>query len=57
MTRGIPARSAIFDVAVDLRPGSPTFGEWCGADLTAENDRMLYVPEQCAHGCALKTKH
>jgi dTDP-4-dehydrorhamnose 3,5-epimerase len=43
-------RGAIFDVAVDLRPDSPTFGKWCGTELTAENGRMLYVPEQCAHG-------
>jgi len=43
-------RGAIFDVTVDLRPGSPTFGAWCGAELTADNGRMLYVPEHCAHG-------
>ena len=42
---------AIFDVVVDLRPGSPTFRKWYGTDLTAENGRMLYVPEGCAHGC------
>jgi dTDP-4-dehydrorhamnose 3,5-epimerase len=43
-------RGGIFDVAVDLRPESPSFGQWCSADLTAENGRMLYVPEGCAHG-------
>lgn len=43
-------RGAVFDVAVDLRPASPSFGEWCGVELTAENGRMLYVPEHCAHG-------
>jgi dTDP-4-dehydrorhamnose 3,5-epimerase len=43
-------RGAIFDVVVDLRPASPSFGEWCSAELTAENGRMLYVPEHCAHG-------
>ncbi len=43
-------RGAIFDVAVDLRPASPSFGEWCSVELTAENGRMLYVPEHCAHG-------
>jgi dTDP-4-dehydrorhamnose 3,5-epimerase len=43
-------RGAIFDVAIDLRPESPTYGEWCGADLSAANGRMLYVPEHCAHG-------
>jgi dTDP-4-dehydrorhamnose 3,5-epimerase len=43
-------RGAIFDVVVDLRPSSPTFGTWQGAELSAENGRMLYVPEHCAHG-------
>ena len=43
-------RGAILDVALDLRPGSPSFGEWCSAELTAENGRMLYVPEHCGHG-------
>jgi dTDP-4-dehydrorhamnose 3,5-epimerase len=43
-------RGAVFDVAVDLRQESATFGEWCGVQLTAENGRMLYVPEHCAHG-------
>jgi dTDP-4-dehydrorhamnose 3,5-epimerase len=41
---------AIFDMAVDLRPSSPTFRKWFGAELTAENRRSLYVPEGCAHG-------
>ena len=43
-------RGAIFDVAIDLRPGSPSYGQWYGAELSAENGRMLYVPERCAHG-------
>jgi dTDP-4-dehydrorhamnose 3,5-epimerase len=43
-------RGAIFDIAVDLRPDSPTWGEWVGAELTAENGRMLFVPEFCGHG-------
>jgi dTDP-4-dehydrorhamnose 3,5-epimerase len=43
-------RGAIFDVALDRRPESPSYGEWCSAELTAENGRMLYVPEGCAHG-------
>jgi dTDP-4-dehydrorhamnose 3,5-epimerase len=41
---------AIFDVAVDLRPASPTFKRWFGAELTADNRLALYVPEGCAHG-------
>ena len=43
-------RGAIFDVVLDLRPESPSCGEWYGAELSAENGRMLYVPERCAHG-------
>jgi dTDP-4-dehydrorhamnose 3,5-epimerase len=43
-------RGAIFDVAVDLRPGSPTHGRWTGHELSADNRRALYVPEGCAHG-------
>ncbi|MCK6370007.1 MAG: dTDP-4-dehydrorhamnose 3,5-epimerase [Gammaproteobacteria bacterium] len=43
-------RGAVFDVAVDLRPGSPTFRRWMGVELTAGNGRLLYVPEGCAHG-------
>lgn len=43
-------KGAIFDVALDLRPGSPSHGKWFGAELSAENGRMLYVPENCAHG-------
>ncbi|HLJ77269.1 MAG TPA: dTDP-4-dehydrorhamnose 3,5-epimerase family protein [Acidobacteriaceae bacterium] len=43
-------RGSLFDVLVDLRPESPTYLRWYGAELTAENCRMLYVPEGCAHG-------
>ena len=43
-------RGAIFDVALDLRPESPSYGEWYGVELSPENGRMLYVPEHCAHG-------
>jgi dTDP-4-dehydrorhamnose 3,5-epimerase len=43
-------RGAIYDVALDLRKGSPTFGHWIAAELTAENHRLLYIPAGCAHG-------
>ena len=43
-------RGAVFDVIVDLRPGSATFTGWVGVELTAENDAMLYVPRGFAHG-------
>lgn len=43
-------RGRIFDAVVDLRPESPSYRKWYGAELSAENGRMLYVPERCAHG-------
>jgi dTDP-4-dehydrorhamnose 3,5-epimerase len=44
------SRGAIWDVAVDLRPDSPTRLQWYGTQLSAENRRALYVPEGCGHG-------
>jgi dTDP-4-dehydrorhamnose 3,5-epimerase len=41
---------AVFDVAVDLRRGSPTFGRWTGLHLSAQNRRMLWIPPGFAHG-------
>jgi dTDP-4-dehydrorhamnose 3,5-epimerase len=41
---------AVFDVAVDIRPASPTFGRWVGVDLTADNRRQLWIPPGLAHG-------
>lgn len=43
-------RGRVWDVVVDLRPHSPTFREWYGVELTADNRRVLYVPEGCATG-------
>jgi dTDP-4-dehydrorhamnose 3,5-epimerase len=43
-------RGAFFDVALDLRPASPTFKQWVGVELTADNGTALYVPKGCAHG-------
>lgn len=43
-------RGAVFDVAIDLRPESTTYCQWFGIELTAENNRLLYVPEGFAHG-------
>lgn len=41
---------AMFDVIVDLRPLSPTFGQWTAVELTAANRRMIYIPKGIAHG-------
>ena len=41
---------AVFDVAVDIRKSSATFGQWVGVELSADNHRQLWVPPGCAHG-------
>jgi dTDP-4-dehydrorhamnose 3,5-epimerase len=43
-------RGAVFDVAVDIRRSSPTFGQWFGTELSAENHRQMWVPPNFAHG-------
>lgn len=43
-------RGAVFDVAVDVRKSSPTFGQWVGVELTEDNHRQLWVPPGLAHG-------
>jgi dTDP-4-dehydrorhamnose 3,5-epimerase len=48
---------AIFDVAVDVRPDSPTYGRWVGVDLSADAGKMMYIPPWCAHGfCVLSDR-
>ncbi len=43
-------QGAVFDVAVDIRQGSPSFGRWVGVELSADNQRQLWVPAGMAHG-------
>ncbi|MFU8843274.1 MAG: dTDP-4-dehydrorhamnose 3,5-epimerase [Bacteroidales bacterium] len=44
------SKGAVFDIAVDLRKDSPTFKKWLGFELSAQNHRMLYIPENFGHG-------
>lgn len=46
----------VFDVAVDIRPGSPTFGQWYGVELTQDNQWQLWVPPGMAHGFAVTSQ-
>ncbi|MCL2071722.1 MAG: dTDP-4-dehydrorhamnose 3,5-epimerase [Oscillospiraceae bacterium] len=48
-------RGAVFDVAVDLREGSATYGKWYGVELSAENKKQFYIPENFAHGFLVLT--
>ena len=47
---------AVFDVAVDLRKNSKTFGKWYGVELTAENKKQFYIPEGFAHGFLVRSE-
>ena len=49
-------RGAVFDVAVDLRRSSPSFGKWVGAELSEENQRQFWVPPGFAHGFVVLSK-
>ena len=47
----------VFDVAVDMRPGSKTFGKWFGVVLSAENKKQFFIPKNFAHGFVVLSEH
>ncbi len=53
----IPIRGKIFDVAVDIRKGSPYFGKWVGEILSEENHKSMFVPQGFAHGFCVLSEH
>jgi dTDP-4-dehydrorhamnose 3,5-epimerase len=48
---------SVYDVVVDIRKGSPTFGQWYGVELSSENLWQVYVPPGCAHGFCVTSEH
>ncbi|MCR4782472.1 MAG: dTDP-4-dehydrorhamnose 3,5-epimerase [Lachnospiraceae bacterium] len=48
---------SVYDVAVDLRPGSKTYGKWAGVELTAENKKQFMIPKNFAHGFIVLSDH
>lgn len=52
----VVVEGAVFDIVVDIRRGSPTFGKWYGVELSSENKRQLYVPPGFAHGFCVLSK-
>ena len=50
-------QGCVFDVAVDIRRGSPYFGRWVGVELSEENKKALYIPPGFAHGFYVLSEH